>query len=70
MKKITLIISLFALAWSSSCYAYDFYAINRQGDTIYYNFGKNNTVEVTYYSTDGTGSKERRLRHGQHSKIF
>ena len=55
MKKIALIISLFALAWSSSCYAYDFYAVNRQGDTIYYNFGKNNTVEVTYYSTDGTG---------------
>ena len=51
MKKITLIISLFALAWSSSCYAYDFYAINRQGDTIYYNFGKNNTVEVTYCNT-------------------
>ena len=51
MKKIALIISLFALAWSSSCYAYDFYAINRQGDTIYYNFGQNNTVEVTYCNT-------------------
>ncbi len=50
-KQLTLIISLFALAWSSSCYAYDFYAVNRQGDTIYYNFGQNNTVEVTYCNT-------------------
>ena len=45
------ILRLMMPAWSSSCYAYDFYAINRQGDTIYYNFGQNNTVEVTYCNT-------------------
>ena len=51
MKKSALIIVFFALVCCAESYAYDFYAINRQGDTIYYNFGNNNTIEVTYCNT-------------------
>lgn len=51
MKKLLLIlVLLLSFGYSQKAMAYSFWAVNSQGDTIYYNFiyGSDSTVKVTY----------------------
>ena len=45
--KRTLLV-LMALLGTLTASAYDFSAVNAQGETLYYNLTSSNTVEVTY----------------------
>ena len=54
MKKLLLIlVLLLSFGYSQKAIAYDFWAVNSQGDTIYYRFinGSDSTVQVTYEGT-------------------
>ncbi len=54
MKKLLLaLVLLLSIGFSQKAFAYDFWAVNSQGDTIFYRFiaGSDSTVKVTYEGT-------------------
>lgn len=54
MKKLLLaLVLLLSIGFSQKAFAYDFWAVNNNGDTIFYRFiaGSDSTVQVTYEGT-------------------